>query len=48
MRDVLTVEPLGVVLDGPLEGELSVASREVVQVCSEDDRISLGEFRVGS
>lgn len=42
----LTVQPLGVVLEGPLETELLPAGRKVVQVRAEDNRVGFGEFRV--
>lgn len=45
-RQLLTVQPLGVVLEGPLETELLPAGRKVVQVRAEDNRVRLGEFGV--
>lgn len=42
----LTVQPLGVVLQGPLEAVLLPARGQVVEVGPEDDRVGLGELGV--
>lgn len=45
---ILTVQPLGVVLEGPLEAELLPAGGQVVEVRPENDGVGFGEFGVGS
>lgn len=44
---VLTVQPLGVVLDGPLEGVPLLPCTRVVEVGAEDDRVGLRELGHG-
>lgn len=44
----LTVEPFRVVFECALEGELLSSSGQVVEVRTEDDRVGLGEFSVGT
>jgi len=43
---VLTVEPLGVVLERPLEAERLATGSQIVEVRAEDDGVGLGEFGV--
>ena len=43
-----TVEPFGVVFEGPLEGVLAAAGRVVVEIRAEDDGIGFGELGVGA
>lgn len=45
---VLTVQPLGVVLQRPLKAVLSPSRGQVMKVRAEDDGVRLGEFCVGT
>ena len=43
-----TVEPFGVVFQCPFEGIFAATGRVVVEIRSENDGISFGEFSVGA
>jgi len=45
---ILTVEPLGVIFQGALEGVEASAGGQVEEVGAEDDGVRFGEFGVGA
>jgi len=47
-HQILTVQPLGVVLKRPLEGVLPTLGCRVVQISPENDCVRLGELGVGA
>lgn len=47
-KNVLTVQPFRVVLQRPLEIEDLSSSRQIVEIRSKNDGISLGKFGIGT
>jgi len=45
---ILTVQPLGVVFQGPLEFILQPFSRSIIQISAENNRVRLGELGIGA
>lgn len=47
IKPLLTVKPLGVIFQRPLERELPAPSGQIVQISPKDHSVSFGELRVG-